>query len=135
LRRLLLLSPSGHAPSGRRHERECRGAGSFQFNAIGVQKWNIGTASDYDIFYYNNGGTNTYNLWIDYATGNLGLGGTTTPDEKLELEWSANVDIELGVGTTDTDITFIKLRSPDGTPYWLYPANGGGSLTISATKP
>ena len=66
--------------------------------------------------------------------GNLGI-GTTTPDEKFEVEWSANVDVEIGVGTSDTDITFIKLRSPDGTPYWLYPANGGGSLTISATKP
>lgn len=66
--------------------------------------------------------------------GNLGL-GTTSPDEKFEAEWSANVDAEIGRGATDTDITFIKLRSPDGTAYYLYPADDGGSLTISATKP
>jgi len=68
------------------------------------------------------------------GSGNVGI-GTESPDEKLEVEWAANVDVEIGRGTTDTDITFIKLRSPDGTAYWLYPANGGGSLTISATKP
>lgn len=42
---------------------------------------------------------------------------------------------QVGRGTIDTDIVFIKLRSPDGTAYYIYPANGGGGLTISTTKP
>lgn len=38
-------------------------------------------------------------------------------------------------GTTDTDITGWFAHSPDGTLYYIYPTNGGLTLTISPTIP
>ena len=65
--------------------------------------------------------------------GNVGI-GTTSPDEKFEVEFSANVDVEIGQGATDTDVTFLTLRSPNGTKYYV-TVNDSGSLSASSTKP
>lgn len=67
-------------------------------------------------------------------TGSVGI-GTSTPDEKFEVEFvSGGTDIELGRGATDQDVTFITLRSPNGTKYYLYP-NDAGALVLTTTKP
>jgi len=69
------------------------------------------------------------------AYGNVGI-GTTSPDEKFEVEWvSGGTDVEVGRGTTDTDITFITLRNASGTKYYIYPNAAGNGLTVTATKP
>ena len=66
--------------------------------------------------------------------GNVGI-GTVTPDEKFEVEFgNSNIDVEIGQGTTDTDVTFITLRSPNGTKYYL-TVNDSGGLIISTTHP
>ena len=65
--------------------------------------------------------------------GDVGI-GTTSPDEKFEVEFGANTDVEIGVGATATNQTFIKLRSPDGTEYWVTVADGG-TLSILPSKP
>ena len=71
---------------------------------------------------------------IEGDTGYLGV-GTTTPDEKFEVEWEGTgVDVEIGRGTTDTDITFIALRSPDGTKFYI-EVNDAGAISASTTKP
>lgn len=67
-------------------------------------------------------------------SGNVGI-NTTTPDEKFEIQFGdSNKDFEIGVGTTDTDITFFTLRSPDGTKHYVTVASDG-SLISSTTKP
>ncbi|MCP4650315.1 MAG: hypothetical protein GY853_09600 [PVC group bacterium] len=68
-----------------------------------------------------------------YISNEVGV-GTTSPDEKLEIEWSANVDVEIGRGTTDTDVTFLTLRSPNGTKYYI-TVTDGGALSVSGSKP
>ena len=66
--------------------------------------------------------------------GRVGI-GTTTPDEKFEVEFgNANKDVEIGVGTTDTDVTFITLRSPNGTKFYV-TVSDAGILSASTTKP
>ncbi len=61
--------------------------------------------------------------------------GTTTPDERFEIEWSANVDIELGNGASDTDITFIKMRNADGEVTYCYPHADQNAIICQSTKP
>lgn len=66
--------------------------------------------------------------------GNVGI-NTTTPDEKFEIEFgSTNKDVEIGIGTTDPDVTFITLRNPNGTKYYVTVANDG-TISTSTTKP
>ena len=66
--------------------------------------------------------------------GNVGI-GTETPGEKLEVEWvSGGTDVEIGRGTSDTDITFIALRSPNGAKWYVYP-DDSGNLVVTTTHP
>jgi hypothetical protein len=75
-----------------------------------------------------------FNSKILTINGDLGI-GTTTPDEKLEVEWlSGGTDAEIGRGKTDTDITFIALRSPNGTKWYIYP-DDSGNLVVTTTHP
>ena len=60
--------------------------------------------------------------------------GTTNPVEKLEVQWDAAVDVMIGRATNDTDQTFISLRSPDGTQ-WYITANDTGTVSAVTTKP
>ena len=66
--------------------------------------------------------------------GNVGI-NTTTPDEKFEIEFGdVNKDVEIGIGITDPDVTFITLRNPSGVKYYITVADDG-TLTTSTTKP
>lgn len=65
--------------------------------------------------------------------GKIGI-GTASPGEKFVVEFSQGVDVEIGQGTTDPDVTFIALRSPDGTKYYVTVDNSG-NLSASATHP
>jgi hypothetical protein len=72
------------------------------------------------------------------------IGNTSTTDTyllgKLNLTKNINttfatgVTAEIGRGTTDTDITYLSLRSANGTLYYLYP-DDSGALILSTTKP
>lgn len=69
-----------------------------------------------------------------YLNGKVGI-GTDTPDEKFEVEFgNENIDFEVGQGTTSTSTTFLAVRNPDGTKYYIY-VNGSGSITTSTSKP
>ena len=60
---------------------------------------------------------------------------TTSPDEKFEIEFdTTNRDVEIGQGSTDADVTFITLRSPNGTKYYV-TVDDSGNLATSTTKP
>ena len=93
--------------------------------------WTLSVDADDFIFTSNEVGEA---MRIEGDTGYLGV-GTTTPDEKFEVEWEGTgVDVEIGRGTTDTDITFIALRSPDGTKFYI-EVNDAGAISASTTKP
>jgi hypothetical protein len=65
--------------------------------------------------------------------GKIGI-GTATPEEKFEIEFAPGVDVQIGRGSTDPNVTFIALRSPDGTKYYITVDNDG-NLVTSTTKP
>lgn len=65
--------------------------------------------------------------------GKIGI-GTASPGEKFVVEFTPGVDVEIGQGTTDPNVTFIALRSPDGTKYYV-TADDSGNLSASATHP
>ncbi len=78
--------------------------------------------------------TNNAQRMIIETNGDVGI-GTLSPDEKFEIEFGAeSVDVEIGRGTTDTDVTFLTLRSPNGTKFYITVADDG-TLSSSATKP
>jgi len=77
---------------------------------------------------------NIYQGGLSVMGGNVGI-GTTSPDEKFEVEWIADgTDVEIGRGTTDIDVTFLTLRSPNGTKYYI-TVSDAGALSASTTKP
>ena len=100
-------------------------------------KTNVGeTFLDYLHISANNGIFSGNATISGYATiaGNVGV-GTLNPDEKFEVEFGdASKDVEIGVGTTDGDITFITLRSPNGTKYYV-TVDDIGTLVASTSKP
>ena len=65
--------------------------------------------------------------------GDVGI-GTALPQEKLEIEFDSNTEILFGQGDSDLDVTFISLRSPNGTKYYITVDNSG-NLVTSTTKP
>lgn len=48
------------------------------------------------------------------------------------VRWAAGVDVVLGRGTSDADITYIALRQADGTQYKVYVASGTITTTTAA---
>lgn len=69
-----------------------------------------------------------------YVPGEVGI-GTSTPAEKLHIEWDSGVDAEVGRGTTDPDITYMALRNANGTKCYIYPDAAGTGIVVSTTKP
>jgi hypothetical protein len=65
--------------------------------------------------------------------GKVGI-GTETPDEPFEIEFGPDIDVEFGQGTTNPNVTFIALRSPNGTKYYI-TVDDAGNLTASTTRP
>ena len=84
-------------------------------------------------FAYTNAAAQSATGFIVTVDGKVGI-GTATPDEKFEIEFAPGVDIEIGRGTTDPDVTFIALRSPNGTKYYV-TVDDAGNLTASTVKP
>jgi len=68
--------------------------------------------------------------------GSVGIGAMNIiPDEKFEIEWVPDgTDVEIGRGINDIDVTFLTLRSPNGTKWYLYPADDG-TLVLTEIKP
>jgi len=78
--------------------------------------------------------TNNTNAMVIKTNGDVGV-GTLTPDEKFEVEFgTSSVDVEIGRGTSNSNVTFITLRSPDGTKYYV-TVDDAGNLVTSTTKP
>jgi len=76
-------------------------AGSVVFLNQGVQKFNLATqASTNDIGLYNNGGTNSFNFYIKYSTGNFLIGSTTDTGAKLQVSGTAEFTGSVGIGNT-----------------------------------
>jgi hypothetical protein len=79
----------------------------------GVEKFQIGLADGFGWLQADTVGGGVP-IVLNPNGGNIGI-GTTSPDEKFEVEWvSDGTDVEIGSGATDTDITFITLRSANG---------------------
>ncbi|UCG70527.1 MAG: hypothetical protein JSV09_05795 [Thermoplasmata archaeon] len=72
-------------------------------------------------------------LYVDSTNYKVGI-GTSSPEEMFEIYWASGVDAQIGRGDTDTDITYIRLRSPNGNDWYLYPDNNG-DLQIDANEP
>ena len=113
-----------------------------ELHALGHQLYLYRYNSSTAYFIYNGstldfayGTPSSFSRYFTFTwNGNFGV-GTTSPDEKLEVEWvSGGTDIELGRGSTDPDVTFITLRSPNGTKYYIYP-DDLGNLVVTTTKP
>jgi len=88
--------------------------------------------NDYDFRVKSTSNANM--LFVDASADAVGI-GTSSPDETFEVEWiSGSTDAEIGRGITDPDVTFIALRSPNGTKYYIYP-NDSGTLVTTTTHP
>ena len=88
------------------------GAGSIQFYSGSTQMWNIGTATDNDLYFYNNT-TGTYNIWVDNATGNVGI-GTTNPTGQMSGTF--------GIGMYHATLPAIGFKN--NTTSWLWYGDG-----------
>lgn len=59
-----------------------------------------------------------------------------TEDGKLQFVQSDGaVLMELGRGSTDTDITFIRLYNADGESAYVYPNATQDGITVSGSAP
>jgi hypothetical protein len=56
-------------------------------------------------------------------------------NDSVQVKFAPNVEITLGRGATDTDITFIALRNADGELCYVYPNAAQNAIVVSATKP
>ncbi len=115
---------------------QANGDAHIQYTNDSLRDWRAGmrgiTASA-DYFYIRDETAAADRIVVD-TSGYVGI-GTAAPDEKFEVEFgSTSKDIELGVGTTDPDVTFVTLRSPNGTKYYI-TVNDSGTFTSSTSKP
>jgi hypothetical protein len=122
----------GHNTTAESYREITLGSWNTDYTPDNTTAWD----SDDRLFVLGNGassGTRS-DAVVVLKNGNTGI-GTATPDEKLEVEFSSSeVDIELGQGTTDSDVTFLTLRSPNGTKYYI-TVSDAGVFTSSTTKP
>ena len=77
-------------------------------------------------------GAPSFSLGIN-SNGNVGV-GTRQASEKFEVEFDEDTEVQIGQGISDEDITFITLRSPNGTKYYI-TVNDAGTLITSTSKP
>jgi len=99
------------------------------------------TPANYWAIYHNASDVNDYGLVIKESSdarvrimnGNVTI-GESQPTEKLDVVWETGIDANIGRGTSDTDITFIALRSANGTKWYIYP-DDAGTLQVTMSKP
>lgn len=94
----------------------------------------IAEGGGYHPFMISDGESGNGDMMIVTNGGAVGI-GTTSPDDMFEIEWDTNVDVEIGRGITDTDITFIALRNAGGTQCFIYPDAAGTGITVTSTHP
>ena len=83
------------------------GAGSIQFYNQGSQKFNLTTtATNNDFALYNNGGTNSFNLYIPWASGNVLIGTITDNGSKLQVNGTTSL-----LGTTALHDNLLRVRT------------------------
>ena len=63
----------------------------------------------------------------------LADGGGSEEAETI-VEFADGVTAAIGRGSTDTDITYIRLNRADGSDIYLY-VSSGTTITASTTKP
>jgi hypothetical protein len=99
-------------------------AGSVTFQNNGTQKFNLTTiASTNDFALYNNGGTNSYNLYVKHSNGNVGI-GTASPKTILQINAGSGAYPTLGTNVTNS----IFVGRNDGLigMYLGYASDGNG---------
>lgn len=52
-----------------------------------------------------------------------------------EDEGDTPAEMEVGRGSTDTDITYVALRNDTGVKCYIYPNAAGNGIVVSTTKP
>jgi hypothetical protein len=53
----------------------------------------------------------------------------------LKVEFAAGVEVFIGRGVTDTDITFGAMRNAGGTMCYVYPDAAGTGIVVTTTVP
>jgi hypothetical protein len=57
------------------------------------------------------------------------------PGEVLQIKIAGTVYCEIGRGTTNSDIGYVKLPNADGTAVHIYPNSEGNAVLADTTKP
>jgi hypothetical protein len=111
------------------------GAGSIQFYSGSTQIWNLGTHTNNDMYLYNNT-TSTYNYWVQNSSGNIGIGGTTSPNSLVEITKSSNA----GSGATFPRLSVANTLATQGDGSSTYNfadlrlAAGNGAVEVYLTS-
>ena len=71
----------------------------------------------------------------DGSTEFVARGPASQTDGAVRVVWDDNVEAELGRGSSDPDITYIRLRNTGATFYYLFPNAAGDGVTVQATRP
>lgn len=62
------------------------------------------------------------------------LASGASVNTEVRVVFADGVDVEMGRGTTDTDQTYIALRSPDGTKRYLVISDAD-AVSASTSRP
>jgi hypothetical protein len=101
------------------------GAGSIQFYSGSTQMWNLGTHTDSDFYLYNNS-TTGYNLWVDSATGNVGI-GVANPTKPLHVAGAIRFSSYGGGSITGTATKTLAVDSSGNVIELDVSSNGTGA--------
>jgi hypothetical protein len=111
-------------------------AGAITFQNNGVQKFNLATqGTTNDIGLYNNGGTNSFNFYIKYSTGNFLIGTTTDNGAKFQVSGSTTISSNVSIGSTiQTDKLYIVNASGTNTVLTLQQDGTGDIIRVNGNS-
>lgn len=69
------------------------------------------------------------------SNGGFKLGAASGDDEEFSIDFGGGVEIAFGRGTTDTDITYIRLKNADGESAYVFPNATQDGITVQSTRP